>query len=241
MSQGEEEKKLIPVSHPIEDIPCCRNPKAIELKPNPFYRPPNKHDEVPQRLGAVKAPPVYLYGRNPEDSALELRWAFRKLFEKKIQRALAQTVASAAKKWQRADTTVPETKKPKKRAKSNSNRGGDGLEAESGQDPAAPPVPPASSEPKLDMTWLRRCKQAEECDDASGASGTREDTTAPHPTQQPLDSSSEASSHQRKVLGLPPREADRADADPLSGEVAERSPLQEGTAPVALPEPIQEI
>ncbi len=59
--------------------------------------------------------------------------------------------------------------------------------------------------------------------------------------QEPLDYSSEASSHQREVLGLPPREGDRADADPFSGEVAEHSPLQEGTAPVASPKPIQEL
>ncbi len=65
--------------------PLLPNPKAMELKPNPHYQPPNKHDEVPQRLSNVKAPPVYLLGQNPEDSALELRWAFRKLFGNKIK------------------------------------------------------------------------------------------------------------------------------------------------------------
>ena len=41
---------------PHQRHPLLPNPKAIELKSNPFYRLPNKHDEVPQRLGAVKAP-----------------------------------------------------------------------------------------------------------------------------------------------------------------------------------------
>ncbi len=53
--------------------PLLPNPKAMELKPNPYYRPPNRHDEVPQRLSDVKALPVYLCGQNPEYIALKLR------------------------------------------------------------------------------------------------------------------------------------------------------------------------
>ncbi len=30
---------------------------AMELQPNPFYRPPNRHGEVPQRLSSIRAPP----------------------------------------------------------------------------------------------------------------------------------------------------------------------------------------
>ncbi len=215
----------------------------MELKPNPYYRPPNKHDEVPQRLGDVKATPEYLNDQNPEDSTLELRWAFRKLFEKKIKRALVRADASAAKKRQQADTVVSETRKLKKQAKSNSGRG-ERLEVGHGRDLAAPQVPPPGSEPKLDMApavWLRRCEQAGEREDAAGTSGSQEDTAASRPTTEPPESSSEVSHHQPEVSGLPTKEVDGADADSPTGELTERSSLWEGTAPAALPKPIQEL
>ncbi len=60
--------------------PILPNTTSLELQPNPYYRPPNMHDEVPQRLGDVKATPETLGCRNPEDNTLKLWWIFRRLF-----------------------------------------------------------------------------------------------------------------------------------------------------------------
>ena len=60
--------------HPIQP-----DTTSIELRPNPFYRPPNRHNEVPQRLSSVQAPPEDLYCWTLEDCVLKLRWIFRRL------------------------------------------------------------------------------------------------------------------------------------------------------------------
>ncbi len=112
------------------------------------------------------------------------------------------------------------------------------MEAANGRDLAAPLVSPHSSEPKLEMTpavRMRCCEQAGERDDAAGASGAREDTTASCPTPEPPESSSEAisssSDRQFEVAGLPTNEVDQADADSPAGEATERSSLREETTP----------
>ncbi len=60
--------------------PILPDTTSLELRPNPFFRPPNTHDEVPQRLSDVKAPPEELESRNLEDRVLQLRWTFMRLF-----------------------------------------------------------------------------------------------------------------------------------------------------------------
>ncbi len=37
--------------------PILPDTMSMELRPNPFYRPPNRHEEVPQWLSSVRAPP----------------------------------------------------------------------------------------------------------------------------------------------------------------------------------------
>ncbi len=71
---------------------------SLGLWPNPFFRPPNRHDEVPQRLSNVQAPPENLECRTLEDHVLMLRWTFRKLFGKLVEKALIRGTEAAAKK-----------------------------------------------------------------------------------------------------------------------------------------------
>ena len=68
--------------------PILPDTTSLELRPNPFYRPPNRHDEVPQRLSKVQAPPKDLDCQTLEDCVLKLRWIFRGLFGKRVEQAL---------------------------------------------------------------------------------------------------------------------------------------------------------
>ncbi len=77
----------------------------------------------------MKAPPESLDWQNLEDSALKLRWTFRRPFEKRIEQALIGATEAAAKNWQPADTPVLETRKPEKRAESNSDQDREKVEA----------------------------------------------------------------------------------------------------------------
>ncbi len=92
---------------------------SLELRPNPFFRPPNTHDEVPQRLGDVKAPPNDLDPRNHENRVLQLRWTFWRLFGRRIKQALLRATEAAAKKRQRTSSPAPEVMYPEKRVRSN--------------------------------------------------------------------------------------------------------------------------
>ena len=62
--------------------PILPDTTSMELRPNPFYRPPNRHEEVPQWLSSVWAPPEDLDCRTLEERVLQLRWIFRRLFGK---------------------------------------------------------------------------------------------------------------------------------------------------------------
>ncbi len=134
--------------------PILPSTTSLELRPNPYFRPPNKHDEVPQRLGDVKAPPENLDWRNPEDSALKLRWTFRRLFEKRIEQALIGATEAAAKKRQWADTPVQGTRKPEKRAKSSLDQDHEKMDAARGLGCVNPQISSSRSQPKLEMTPL---------------------------------------------------------------------------------------
>ena len=56
--------------------PILPDTTSLELRPNPFYRPPNRHEEVPQRLSSVRAPPEDLDCQTLEERVLQLRWVF---------------------------------------------------------------------------------------------------------------------------------------------------------------------
>ncbi len=88
---------------------------------------------------------------------------------------------------------------------------------------------------------MKHCEQSAERDNATRASAPREDTTVSRLTPEPPESSSEAGNHQPEISGLLTKEVGRADADSPVGKMTERSPPYEGTAPAALPEPIQEL
>ncbi len=53
--------------------PILPDTTSLELRPNPFFRPPNRHDEVPQRMTNVQALPEDLDCRTLEDCVLKLR------------------------------------------------------------------------------------------------------------------------------------------------------------------------
>ncbi len=71
---------------------------SLELRPNPFYRPPNRHEEVPQRLSSVRAPPEDLDCQTLEGRVLQLRWVFRRLFGKRVEDALIRDTRTATGK-----------------------------------------------------------------------------------------------------------------------------------------------
>lgn len=83
-------------------LPHRRHPilPSLELWPNPFFRPPNRHDDVPQQLSDVKAPPENFECRSLEDHVLKLRWTFRRHFGKQIEQVLIGATEAATKKRQ---------------------------------------------------------------------------------------------------------------------------------------------
>ena len=80
--------------------PILPDTTSLELQPNPYFPPPKKHNEVPQWLGDVKAPPEYFQCRTPEEHALQLRWTFRRIFGRQIEKALIGATEATAKKRQ---------------------------------------------------------------------------------------------------------------------------------------------
>ncbi len=91
-------EEVAPGITPHRRHPILPDATSLELRPNPFFRPPNKHDEVPQRLGNVKALPEDLDCWNLEDRVLQLRWTFRRIFGKRVEQALIGATEAAAKK-----------------------------------------------------------------------------------------------------------------------------------------------
>ncbi len=95
---------------------------SMKLWPNPFYRPPNRHDDVPQRLSSVRAPPEDLDCWTLEDRVLQLRWIFRRLFGKRVEDALVWGTGAAVGKRHRTSTPVADVTNPEKRAKSDTGQ-----------------------------------------------------------------------------------------------------------------------
>ena len=109
------------------------NEKAVTIKPNPYYKPLGPQDEVPQRMARVIAPPVYRYSRNPGDNARNLRWAYQRIFEKKVRQAMERPAAADHKKRRRSDASLTRPDGAKKRHKSSSSQGGSRRRRESGK------------------------------------------------------------------------------------------------------------
>ncbi len=102
--------------------PVLPDTKSMELQPNPFYRPPNRHGEVPQRLSSNRAPPEDLDCQTLEGCILQLRWVFRRLFGKRVEDALIRDTGTATGKRHQTSTPVAEVANPEKRAKSDLGR-----------------------------------------------------------------------------------------------------------------------
>ncbi len=100
------------------------NEKAVTIKPNPYYKPPGPQDEVPQRMARVIAPPVYRYSGNPGDNVRNLRWAYQRIFERKVRQAMERPAAAEHKKRRRSDASLTRPDGAKKRHKSSSSQGG---------------------------------------------------------------------------------------------------------------------
>ncbi len=106
--------------------------KAVVIKPNPYYKPPGPQDEVPQRMAQVIAPPVYCYSGNPGDNVQNLRWAYRRIFEKKVRQAMEHLAAPEPRKRRRSDASLTHPDGAKKRHKSGSSQGKSRRRRESG-------------------------------------------------------------------------------------------------------------
>ncbi len=98
--------------------------KALAIKPNPYYKPPGPQDEVPQRMARVIAPPVYHNSRNPGDNVRNIRWAYRRIFEKKIWQALERPATTDNKKRRRSNASLTRPDGAKRRHKSSYSQGG---------------------------------------------------------------------------------------------------------------------
>ncbi len=204
--------------------PILPDTTSLKLRPNPFFRPPNRHDEVPQQLSNVQAPPEDLECRTLEDRVLKLRWTFRRLFGKQVEKALIRGTEPAAKKRQQTNTPVLEVTNPEKRAKSNP---GQDQETEGVTlDPSRidPRDSSAHCELKLRMSPTVRleCFQPlETSKEVHGVTGeqkdtTHPDTTGPRPTAKPQESAKKTKSKPSKKSATSAKETDPTEAGPSS-------------------------
>ena len=131
----------------------------MELQPNPFYRPPNRHDEVPQRLSSVRAPPEDFDCRTLEERVLQLRWVFRQLYGKRVEDALVRGTGTATGKLHRTSTPIAEVTNPEKRVKSDPGRDPEADGSTREPTPAQPRNSPATGEPQLQMSTAVRLER----------------------------------------------------------------------------------
>ena len=139
----------------------------MAIKPNPYYKPPGPQDEVPQWMARIIAPPVYRYSGNPGDKVMNLRWAYRRIFEKKVRQALERPVSTSSKKRRRSNASLTHPDGAKKRQKSGSSQEGSRWRRESGGTSASSsssrsiyhnPRPGPSKMPKIQLK-IKRCQQ----------------------------------------------------------------------------------
>ncbi len=75
-------------------------------------------------MARVIAPPVYRHSGNPGDNVRNIRWAYRRIFEKKIRQALERPSSTSSKKRRRSDASLTRPDGTKKRHKSGSSQEG---------------------------------------------------------------------------------------------------------------------
>ena len=118
-------------------------------------------------MARVIAPPVYHYSGNPGDNVRNLRWAYRRIFEKKVRQALERPADTDSKKRRRFDASLSRLDGSRKRHKSSSGQGGSRRRKESGGTSASSsssrstyrnPRPGPSKMPKIQLK-IKRCQQ----------------------------------------------------------------------------------
>ncbi len=109
MAEEDKNPRVRGERHTLEAVP-----EALSLRPNPFFKPPGTTFGVPRRTARVVAPPKCHPGADTGLSILNIRWAFRKLFEKKVRTDLAQHGAERERKRVRRDSR---SDRPSKRVK----------------------------------------------------------------------------------------------------------------------------
>ncbi len=204
--------------------PILPDTMSLELRPNPFFRPPNRHDEVPQRLSNVQAPPEDFECRTLEDCVLKLRWIFRRLFGKRVEQALIRSTEAAAKKRHRTSTPVAEVTNPEKRAKSDPGRDQETEDPNCDPTPIHPPDSSAPGEPKLKMSpgvRLERFQPLEKEEEMPGVIEGQEgvncpDAASPVPSAKSPGLTKETKTKTSKKLGTSAKETDPTEARPPS-------------------------
>ncbi len=140
--------------------------RAVTVKPNPYYKPLGPPDEVPQRM-PPPPPPDYRHSGNPRDNVRNLRWAYRKIFERKVRQAMERPATAEHKKRRRSDASLTRPDGAKKRHKSSSSQGGSRHRKESGETSVSSsssrssfrnPRPGPSKMPKIQLR-IKRCQQ----------------------------------------------------------------------------------
>ncbi len=116
-------------------------------------------------MARVIAPPVYRYSGNPEDNVRNIRWAYRRIFEKKIRQALECPAAADNKKRRRSNASLTRPDRAKKRHKSS--QGGSQRRRESGETSVSSsssrssyrnPRPGPSKMPRIQLK-IKHCQQ----------------------------------------------------------------------------------
>ncbi len=132
--------------------------------------------------GPGDRPPVYRYSGNPGDNARNLRWAYRRIFEKKIRQAMEHSTAPESKKRRRSDASLIRPNGARKRHKSGSSQGKSRRRRESGGMSASSsssrstfrsPQPGPSKMPRIQLK-IKRCQQP------GAGNKTAKTTTSPH-------------------------------------------------------------
>ncbi len=87
----------------------------VTVKPNPFFKPPSSAHGVPRRQAKVMAPPKCRTRTGSRLGILNIRWGFRKIFERKVQEAMEQRTRERKEVQRMRRDSL--SRQPKKRAK----------------------------------------------------------------------------------------------------------------------------
>ncbi len=83
MAEERENRRFRGERHSLEE--------ALSVRPNPFFKPPTSIFGIPRRTARVVEPPKCHPDAGTGLSILNIRWAFRKLFVKKVRTAISTT------------------------------------------------------------------------------------------------------------------------------------------------------